>query len=175
MKLREGLRTHLVVAVAVLVWAAAVYVCARGPDGPSQEGLVMPSRSPARPVSAVGGFAAVQSSGFVGDDTCTACHESEGKGLRTTLHGKAQNSRTPAARPNQACETCHGPGREHAESGDKTKIKVFTAMAPKDVSETCLTCHSRGAHGQWNGGMHDARNLSCASCHSVHSPKSEVA
>jgi DmsE family decaheme c-type cytochrome len=115
-------------------------------------------------------------SGFVGDDTCTTCHEPEGKSLGLTLHGKAHNARTPAAQTGQSCETCHGPGQAHVDgSGDKTKIKVFTAMSPKDVNATCLTCHSKGSHGQWNGGMHDARNLSCITCHSVHSSKSEHA
>jgi DmsE family decaheme c-type cytochrome len=114
--------------------------------------------------------------GFAGDDTCTTCHEPEGASLRGTLHGKAQNARTPAARSGQSCETCHGPGQAHVDaSGDKTKIRRFTAMAPKDINATCLACHSKGSHAQWNGGMHDARNLSCASCHSVHNPKSEHA
>ncbi|MEP7304679.1 MAG: hypothetical protein ABJA98_04095, partial [Acidobacteriota bacterium] len=161
---RNQLRSRAIIGVFALAWVAAVGVSAAGapasarravPAGPSPAGLMQASSAP-------------QASGVVGDDTCTACHESEGKSLRATLHGKAQNARTPAAKANQSCETCHGPGREHAESGDKTKIKVFTAMAPKDINATCLACHSKGAHGQWNGGMHDARNLSCASCHSVH-------
>src|SRR5689334_6639558 len=71
---------------------------------------------------------AAAASGYVGDDTCVACHEGEGKSLSHTLHGKAQNVRTPSAKPNQACETCHGPGKEHSETGDKTKIRVFTSM-----------------------------------------------
>jgi hypothetical protein len=61
---------------------------------------------------------------FVGDDTCIACHEPEGQRLSVTRHGKAANPRTPSAKPNQSCETCHGPGKEHAESGDKSKIRV---------------------------------------------------
>jgi DmsE family decaheme c-type cytochrome len=43
------------------------------------------------------------------------------------------------------------------------------------VNATCLSCHSKGEHEQWQGSMHDARNLSCTTCHSVHSPKSEKA
>ncbi len=88
------------------------------------------------------------------------------------MHGKSANARTPAAKTNQACETCHGPGREHAESGDKTKIRVFPAMAPHDASAVCLTCHNRGNHAGWEGSGHERRNLSCSTCHSVHSPKS---
>jgi DmsE family decaheme c-type cytochrome len=113
--------------------------------------------------------------GYAGDDTCTACHEPEGKSLGKSLHGKAQNPRTPSAKPNQSCETCHGPGQEHAETGDKTKIRVFTALAPRESSAICLGCHDRGSHAMWNGSMHDARNLSCVTCHSVHSPKSPAA
>src|SRR5690349_11512310 len=85
-------------------------------------------------------------SGYVGDDTCVACHDNKDKQLSTTLHGKAQNPRTPAATPNQACETCHGPGKEHAESGDKTKIRVFQSMKPRDVSQICVGCHNRSTH-----------------------------
>jgi len=104
-----------------------------------------------------------------------ACHEAEGQKLSSSLHGKAANTRTPAAKPNQSCETCHGPGKEHAESGDKTKIRVFPAMAPRDASAVCLTCHTRSSHALWKGSMHDMRNLTCTTCHSVHDPKSQVA
>ncbi len=108
----------------------------------------------------------------VGDDTCIGCHETEGKTLAASLHGRSVNPRTPAARTNQSCETCHGPGREHAESGDKTKIRVFPTMAPRDASATCLTCHNRGNHAAWEGSTHEGRNLSCTTCHSVHNAAS---
>lgn len=36
------------------------------------------------------------------------------------------------------CEACHGPGSEHARTGDKTKITIDTSAA------SCGTCHSRG-------------------------------
>jgi DmsE family decaheme c-type cytochrome len=126
--------------------------------------------------TAIGLMAAppAQAPGFVGDDTCAACHEAEAKGIHDTLHGKTSNPRTPAG-TGRACETCHGPGQAHAESGDKTLIKRFTAMSPRDVNATCLTCHAKGEHAQWSGSMHDARNLSCVTCHSVHAPKSERA
>ena len=84
--------------------------------------------------------------GYVGDDTCVACHEGEGKRLATTLHGRAQNVRTPAGNANQSCETCHGPGKEHSETGDKTKIRVFTAIAPRAASDVCVGCHNQPGH-----------------------------
>ena len=116
-----------------------------------------------------------QTAGLVGDDTCATCHDSEAKGLHQTLHGKAQNVRTPAAKTGQTCETCHGPGQKHVDSGKKEDIRRFNVMSARTVNETCLTCHNKGSHANFLGGMHDARNVSCATCHSVHSPKSERA
>jgi DmsE family decaheme c-type cytochrome len=147
--------------ISIVVWGAALATLMAAQSVPSA-----PAARP--PQQALAGT-------YVGDDTCTACHESEGKSLHATLHGKAQNVRTPSAKTNQSCETCHGPGKEHSETGDKTKIRVFTAIAPRDASEVCVSCHNRGTHAMWKGSMHDSRNLSCVTCHSVHSPKSEHA
>jgi DmsE family decaheme c-type cytochrome len=108
---------------------------------------------------------------FVGEATCAGCHDSEAKGLATTLHGKARDARTPAA-SGHSCEVCHGPGQAHVDSGDPTKIKRFETLAPREASAICLSCHNKASHAQWQGSMHDARNLSCTTCHSVHNPKS---
>src|SRR5262252_8654501 len=152
------------ILLATLPLCAATLFAAQGnpqPPGPSAQTASTP-KVPAKDE-------------YVGDDTCMACHESEAKSLASTLHGKAKNERAPAARLNSACETCHGPGKEHSETGDKAKIRVFTSMKPRDVSAVCTSCHNRSTHALWKGSVHDARNLSCISCHSVHSPKSEYA
>jgi DmsE family decaheme c-type cytochrome len=47
-------------------------------------------------------------------------------------------------------------------------------VKPDEVNKTCLACHNRGAHAGWEGSTHERRNLSCITCHSVHSPKSET-
>ncbi len=177
MKLRsDGFPATTLVTALAIVWAVGIALAAgRAPTGSTAAVTPAATSTPARAAAPVPAPAAAQATGFVGDDTCATCHEPEGKGLRATLHGKAQNARTPAAKTGQSCETCHGPGQAHVDTGDKTKIKRFTAMSAKDVNATCLTCHSKGSHAQWNGGMHDARNVSCATCHSVHNPKSEKA
>ncbi len=111
--------------------------------------------------------------GYVGVAECAGCHENETKGYRASLHSQASNSRTPAAA--NGCETCHGPGAWHVEDpGAKGRIKVFTKMAPREVGAVCQTCHNRQEHEQWQGSMHDARNVSCINCHSVMTPKSEA-
>jgi len=119
----------LVVAVSSLLWAAGA--------SPTAEPAVSGRASrPASPLPA--GFAPaaaasqVGTANFIGDDTCTACHETEGKSLHASLHGKAQNGRTPAARTGQACETCHGPGQKHVDSGNKQDIKRFNVMSARN-------------------------------------------
>jgi DmsE family decaheme c-type cytochrome len=114
-----------------------------------------------------------QTGNYIGEDSCIGCHDTEGKQLHQTLHGKAQNPRSPESA--HGCESCHGPGKAHLDDPSKPdSIKRFPTMKPRDVSDTCLACHSR-THSQWKGGMHDSRNLSCITCHSIHSPKSEKA
>ena len=111
---------------------------------------------------------------YVGDDTCLTCHEEQKKGYADTMHGRTDHARAPAAK--MGCETCHGPGSKHAE--DETipgLIRAFGKEPPREGNETCLSCHQRGTHALWEGSVHDSRNLSCATCHSVHKFKSEHA
>ena len=177
LKRSDGLPVRRLMTALAILWAMAVGLAAAGGRQQTASGAA-PTAVAARPPATAAGPAApgtAQANGFVGDDTCSTCHEPEAKALHLTQHGKAQNTRTPAAQTNQSCETCHGPGQAHVDSGDKTKIKRFTAMSPRDVNATCLSCHNKGAHVNFEGGMHDARNVSCATCHSVHNPKSERA
>jgi DmsE family decaheme c-type cytochrome len=116
-----------------------------------------------------------QTTGFVGDETCATCHDTQATALRATLHGKAQNTRTPAASNGQACETCHGAGQKHVASGKKEDIRRFDVLSAHEANAACLNCHSKGKHADWQGSMHDARNVSCVTCHSVHSSKSAKA
>ena len=107
-------------------------------------------------------------SGYAGSDACGLCHTDQETSLKGTKHGQAANPRSPAAK--LGCESCHGPGQAHIDDEAKGKIGKFAAMKPAEVSGTCLTCHNRGTHAGWEGSTHEARNLSCATCHSVHKP-----
>lgn len=109
---------------------------------------------------------------YVGDSTCLTCHQNIEKGYHATAHGRAWDERTPAA-TTHGCETCHGPGKAHADAGgDKTKIRVFTALSPTEASATCTTCHNRGAHLMWANSAHENRQVGCLSCHGIHNFKS---
>jgi DmsE family decaheme c-type cytochrome len=104
---------------------------------------------------------------YAGEATCLTCHEDQK--YDGTAHSVSFNARTPAA--DKGCESCHGPGKAHAESGDKALIKTYKTMKPDEASAMCTTCHNRSSHALWDGSQHDQRNVGCASCHSIHSAK----
>ena len=104
---------------------------------------------------------------YAGEATCLACHDDHS--YKGTAHGLSFNERTPAA--NRGCESCHGPGKAHADSVDPAFIRNFKTTRPSEVSATCTTCHNRASHALWAGSQHDQRTLSCTTCHSVHAPK----
>jgi DmsE family decaheme c-type cytochrome len=108
--------------------------------------------------------------GYAGTDACVLCHEDQAKSIEHSRHGQAKDPRTPAAA--LGCETCHGPGQAHVDDEASGKIQKIRELKPAAVNEICLTCHNRGTHAGWEGSKHEARNLSCTTCHSVHKPAS---
>jgi DmsE family decaheme c-type cytochrome len=151
---------YVIVAVARLVAAPVPSARAAGPPSPG------PATDAQKPVTAPPPAQA----GYVGQDTCVTCHQGFDTTINATKHGFVKNARTPAAA--QGCETCHGPGEAHVQDPQKVKPKQFDKLSAKAVSDTCTTCHNRGQHAFWQGSQHEARNVACVSCHSVHSPKS---
>jgi DmsE family decaheme c-type cytochrome len=108
--------------------------------------------------------------GYAGTEACVLCHTDQEASLKSTKHGQTANPRSPAA--TLGCESCHGPGQAHVDDEAKGKIIKFKELKPAEINRTCLTCHNRGTHAGWEGSKHEARNLSCATCHSVHKPVS---
>jgi DmsE family decaheme c-type cytochrome len=158
------------IAGALVLWLATV---ATVPTAAArQNGNGKPAATAA--VKSAPAAVAPQAGDYVGEETCLTCHEDRKKGYHGSPHSRAKDPRTPAAK--QGCESCHGPGKAHVDGGgDKTKIKRLSAMTASEVSETCTSCHNRAEHDNWAGSKHDARKVSCTSCHSVHGPKSEKA
>jgi DmsE family decaheme c-type cytochrome len=76
----------------------------------------------------------------------------------------------------QGCETCHGPGKAHAEAGGGIGVGGIvnpSKLLGQRASEICTACHDRGTHALWSGSQHDQRNVGCVTCHSVHAPKGD--
>ncbi len=107
----------------------------------------------------------VPASGYAGADACKACHEELAITLAATSHGKTAVADWDGG---VACETCHGPGAAHAESGDITKIRAPGKLPEAEASAVCLSCHERDERSHWRGSAHDGRGLSCLTCHAIH-------
>lgn len=48
-------------------------------------------------------------------------------------------------------------------------FKKEGGLAAEKLTSVCLQCHEKGGRLQWNSGAHAANDLSCNSCHSIHS------
>lgn len=114
---------------------------------------------------------APNASNYVGSDTCVTCHADVVKNFSSNPH-----SRLALAHGGKGvtCESCHGPGKAHVESGgDVTKIFQFTKATSKEVDDKCLGCHA-AAHPNFERSAHGKAGVSCLSCHSVHAFGSEA-
>jgi len=94
---------------------------------------------------------------YAGAHACGECHGEEYELRRSGYHR------------NVSCETCHGPGRAHAES----PVEI-TPPAPRDRA-FCPTCHAYNlsrpvGFPQINPIAHNPLKP-CVSCHNPHDPK----
>ncbi len=113
---------------------------------------------------------AASTSDYVGSDTCATCHADIATKFSTNPHAKLALEHGGKG---VTCESCHGPGKAHVDSGgDATKIFQFSTATPKQVVEKCLACHA-GEHPNFKRSPHSEAGLSCISCHSNHSFKAE--
>jgi len=157
----DGFPPRQLITALVILWMAAIGAVATSASpagGPPAKKTAAASPAAAQP----------QTGDYVGQDTCVTCHDTQS--YKGTAHALVSNPRSPAS--THGCESCHGPGKAHAESGgDKTKIVNLKLLTGQRASETCVNCHDRKQHALWSGSQHDSRNVGCVSCHSVHAPK----
>jgi DmsE family decaheme c-type cytochrome len=155
-------------AVAATLWAAMFVTQGLAVSPPPSITASQTAQQPATPPADATQPAGA---GYAGTDTCVTCHTDQAV---HGAHARSINTRTPMAQ--LGCEACHGPGKAHADAGgDPELMRAFREMSPDEASSTCTTCHNRREHAMWDGSSHQARQLSCMTCHSVHSPKSEDA
>jgi DmsE family decaheme c-type cytochrome len=141
--------------------------------------LPSPSRAqtPAKPATPPG-------DNYVGAETCKACHEEAFNKFSHTRMGRLFLKQPRTAGERNACESCHGPGKDHVDAGGgkgKGGMITFAKNDPTPVekrNEVCLSCHAKGARLFWKGSAHEARDVACTNCHKVMetvSPKAQLA
>jgi DmsE family decaheme c-type cytochrome len=114
------------------------------------------------------GHQAVQpdSSNFVEPAACATCHKEVVKSFANKPHSKPAPS---DGGKGVTCESCHGPGKEHAKGGNVTLIFDPSTASAKEVDEKCQACHGR-TYIDLEHSAHGRGNVSCIGCHTIHAP-----
>ncbi len=113
---------------------------------------------------------------YVGGETCQQCHQERWDAFQKSPHGRAAMDGAVVA-DQVGCESCHGPGSQHAEAGgDKTApgfatIRNLKKLSPAEASAVCANCHSGGEQFYWQQSDHAHGGVGCLDCHSIHSPQ----
>ena len=135
---------------------------------------------------------------YIGSDSCAECHSAETAFYQLTAHNRLGKD---MPKDRQSCEACHGGARDHVayykevdqllkggkeseatalmNNEARSKAAGMTAMdqlSPVESSKVCLKCHE-GTEGRgderfnYRRSEHFRSGVSCADCHSSHSPK----
>ena len=121
---------------------------------------------------------------YVGAETCKACHEEAFGKLGSTKMGRLFLNHPRNDLERRACESCHGPGKAHVESGGGKGVGGLISFRQTDATPVaqrnavCLQCHERSARLFWQGSSHESRDVACTNCHKVMenvSPRAQLA
>ena len=120
---------------------------------------------------------AQQQPGYAGSAACVDCHKESVQQFAGTPMGKLITDNGRIEHGKQGCESCHGPSKNHVESGGDVPPPIsFSRKSKTPVAErnaTCLNCHEKTARTLWKGSTHESRNVACTDCHTVMRATSE--
>jgi predicted CXXCH cytochrome family protein len=120
---------------------------------------------------------------YIGSKECEQCHEEIYQSFRTADHALLTTEGPNIL--NAGCESCHGPGSLHSESGGEVKPPYsfapgrpvantlgasLTTPTPRAVETVCYECHAE-VRGQFNLPSHHPvpeGRMSCTACHPPH-------
>lgn len=102
---------------------------------------------------------------FIGSDQCAGCHDDKVESFQTATHSWIQGKGTNAVEV--GCESCHGAGSLHVESGGS----YGTIVNPSRSPETCFQCHvdKKSQFSLPNRHPVLEGQVTCSDCHDPHS------
>ncbi len=101
---------------------------------------------------------------FLGSEACADCHDKITQDFPTATHADLMAKGDNAV--NVGCESCHGAGSLHVESGGAPRTIINPARSP----EVCFQCHL-DKRGQFNLPFHHQvleGKVNCSDCHNPH-------
>ena len=106
---------------------------------------------------------------FVGSTACKICHADVWFRFYKNAHFKSIATGTEKPE-DTGCEGCHGPAKAHVEAhGGKATILAFSQLAPNQIQNACLRCHSQAlARANIRSSAHTLNGVACTQCHSIH-------
>lgn len=118
-----------------------------------------------------------------GADSCIPCHNDGMPRSAMAIFGTPHAALDDPAAPfgQFQCESCHGPGKDHARAqrggGNVRPAVSFGRDSPTPVPEqnaVCFGCHESQGRLGWIGSTHEAQDVPCAACHHIHRGKDRV-
>ena len=102
---------------------------------------------------------------YVGNKACLDCHKEIVREFPASPHARIYFEKAAMA-GETGCESCHGPGSKHVESGGARG----TIINPNKSPETCYQCHL-DVRARFNLPVHHPLpegRVSCGDCHDPH-------
>jgi DmsE family decaheme c-type cytochrome len=117
-----------------------------------------------------------------GADSCFACHDDQVTlAVFRTPHAVPSDPSSPFGHGQLQCESCHGPGGDHAgrvrRGQERPPVVMFGSDSATPVTEQnayCTDCHKNDTGFAWHGSSHDDNTVACADCHTSHAERDPV-
>lgn len=117
------------------------------------------------------GIAQAQAAEYIGEKECFACHKNQKRSYMGNKHGFTFENNARGDLQARGCESCHGPGSEHAkvvgEDGYKGPMMIENFKSA-EATKQCVACHQGSARIHWAGSQHEASGVTCTNCHKMH-------
>lgn len=110
----------------------------------------------------------IEGATFVGNQSCKTCHEDISNAFPGSVHARVAPPGVHDA-VDTSCESCHGPGSKHVETGGGTSLARHI-VNPGKTAESCLKCHTTTAAEFQLPHHHPVleKQMNCVDCHDPH-------